>query len=73
MKQWNRRTFTRGFGEENIEAPEEEGGVAGAGAAITETTEADYSFEGYSVEFIDKVALMPIPTGPRAAAQSRRL
>ena len=23
------------------------------------TTEADYAFEGYSVDFIDKVALMP--------------
>jgi hypothetical protein len=32
------------------------------------TTEADYAFEGYSVDFIDKVALIP----PVSAAQSRR-
>lgn len=37
-------------------------------------TEPDYAFEGYSVEFIDKVALMPItmPQEPTATAQWRR-
>jgi hypothetical protein len=35
-------------------------------------TEPDYSFEGYSVEFIDKVTLMPITQAPTAPAQWRR-
>ena len=26
-----------------------------------ETAAPDYSFEGYSVEFLDKVALLPLP------------
>ena len=61
-----RRSLARMFSDDEAQAADEP--AAEATEAAPETSEADYSFEGYSVDFIDKVALMPIVT----AAQSRR-
>jgi len=72
MKRWNRRGLTRSFGDEDIE--EEDGSILTGDTTDSgsETTEADYSFEGYSVEFIDKVALMPVTLASPSTSQSRR-
>ena len=38
-----------------------------AGPAMEATTDPDYAFDGYSVEFVDKVALLAVPAAsPRA-------
>lgn len=47
-----RYRMSRPFADEELEEP---GDSAAAG-----TSEPDYSFEGYSVDFIDKVALLPV-------------
>jgi hypothetical protein len=66
------RGWTGAFGDEDIEE-KPDGGAAPAGAdAPIATVEPDYSFEGYSVEFIDKVALMPVTQAPTSKAQWRR-
>jgi hypothetical protein len=71
MKHRDNRGFTRSL---TAEATEGDDGAGGAAADTTtgETTEPDYSFDGYSVEFIDKVAFMPITSGAPAAARPRR-
>ena len=62
----NLRKMTHAF-----EATESEGAVDADMEASAETdgeaAQADYSFDGYSVEFIDKVALMPISSLPYSA------
>jgi hypothetical protein len=67
MKQRNLARISRPFSDDETEAPDEMSAEKPADAAA-ETSEADYSFEGYSVDFIDKVALMPIAF----TTQSRR-
>ena len=72
MKRWNGRGLARSFDDGETD---EDGGVILADDATDgdwETVESDYSFEGYSVEFIDKVALMPLPTVTPSPSQSRR-
>jgi hypothetical protein len=59
MNRWNTTKMARAFGDDEIEVNEEESVDAPTDAG-GQTTEADYSFEGYSVELLDKVALMPI-------------
>ena len=49
----------RTFGDDEIEATEE-GPVDASADAGGQTMEADYSFEGYSVDLLDKVAMMPM-------------
>jgi hypothetical protein len=51
--------MTRASGDGESESPSGVEAYA-SGNAAAETTQADYSFEGYSVEFIGKVALMPV-------------
>jgi hypothetical protein len=68
MTRWNTPWAARGFGAEAGESGEEASnglnGLVTDGTA--ETPDADYAFEGYSVEFLDKVMLMPIsPTRPK--------
>jgi hypothetical protein len=73
MKSWNRRGLTRGFGDEETE--EEDGDVLTAEPTDSgsEIAEPDYSFDGYTVEFIDKVAFMPVTSAsPVTISQSRR-
>jgi hypothetical protein len=55
--------MTRALGDDETEHGAESG-VDAAGAAEDATAQADYSFEGYSAEFLDKVALLPIAPVP---------
>ncbi len=59
MNGWHTPKMVRAFGDDEIETTGEEPVDAPADAG-EQTTEADYSFEGYSVELLDKVAMMPI-------------
>ena len=61
MGRWRHAGWARSFGEEEPVADD----TPRAGEEAPPTAEADYSFEGYSVEFLDKVALMP--AAPAAA------
>ena len=66
------RRWSRVLGEEDS-SEEQEGSLLPADDTGSEAAaEPDYSFEGYSVEFIDKVALMPISQQLTATAQWRR-
>ena len=58
MRRGKRSGLLRTLSEDSAEAESDEAPADNAGP----TTEADYSFEGYSVEFIDKVALLPVST-----------
>jgi hypothetical protein len=51
------RGLTRAFGDDEPDtAPE-----------TSADTQPDYSFEGYSVEFLDKVALLPVARPAQSA------
>jgi hypothetical protein len=65
------RKWSRSLGDEDADG-ERDPSPPGVDNASEAATEPDYSFEGYSVEFIDKVTLMPIKQTPTATARWRR-
>jgi len=56
IRRWDRSGFLRALSEDESEPA----AVDTHAEAPDETTEPDYAFEGYSVEFLDKVALLPV-------------
>lgn len=67
------RSWSRVLGEEDSGEEQEDTVLSTADEGTSEAaTEPDYSFEGYSVEFIDKVALLPVTQVPTATAQRSR-
>ena len=76
MNSWNVWTAARAFADQVTEtdgaAADQGDGEAApdpSAAAPSDDEEPDYSFEGYSVEFLDKVGMMPIVPKPAPATQ----
>jgi hypothetical protein len=72
MRRWNGRGLARSFGDD--ESEEAQAGIDAENPAVgeAETAEADYSFEGYSVEFIDKVVFLPLAVAGAAIRRAGR-
>lgn len=68
MNSWNAWNAAQALGEE-ADAQQGDGEAPLDATAAPSDEEPDYTFDGYSVEFLDKVALMPIVPKPPPAMQ----